>query len=147
VFWRKILDIYATSVDYDARADASQSFFAVIQNKMHWAAHGQTAAEVVVRRADSTQPNMGLTTWTGSRPRRDDHPSSQARQVCPIFIHLDGRALARRGGSHHLADATSLKTIAKPHDAIRSSEIACYCNGGGPTPSQGGNYSPEIQRM
>jgi hypothetical protein len=72
VFWRKVLDIYATSVDYDPRAEASQKFFAVVQNKMHWAAHGQTAAEVIVRRADSTQPNMGLTTWTGSRPRRDD---------------------------------------------------------------------------
>jgi hypothetical protein len=66
VFWRKVLDIYATSVDYDPRAEASQKFFAVVQNKMHWAAHGQTAAEVIVRRADSTQPNMGLTTWTGS---------------------------------------------------------------------------------
>jgi hypothetical protein len=72
VFWRKVLDIYATSVDYDPSAQASQRFFAVVQNKMHWAAHGHTAAEVIVRRADCTQPNMGLTTWTGSRPRRDD---------------------------------------------------------------------------
>jgi hypothetical protein len=72
VFWRKVLDIYATSVDYDPRAEASQRFFAVVQNKMHWAAHGHTAAEVIVRRADSSQPNMGLTTWSGSRPRRDD---------------------------------------------------------------------------
>ena len=72
VFWRKVLDIYATSVDYDASADASQRFFAVVQNKMHWAAHGHTAAEVIAGRADSTQPNMGLTTWTGSRPRRTD---------------------------------------------------------------------------
>jgi hypothetical protein len=72
MFWRKILDIYATSVDYDPSAQASQKFFAVVQNKMHWAAHGHTAAEVIVRRADSTQPNMGLTAWAGSRPRRDD---------------------------------------------------------------------------
>ena len=72
VFWRKILDIYATSVDYDAHAEASQKFFAVVQNKMHWAAHGRTAAETIDRRADSTKPNMGLTTWTGSRPRRTD---------------------------------------------------------------------------
>ena len=71
VFWRKVLDIYATSVDYDPSAEASQKFFAVVQNKMHWAAHGHTAAEVIVRRADSTQPNMGLTTWAGSRPRRN----------------------------------------------------------------------------
>jgi hypothetical protein len=64
--------IYATSVDYDPSSQASQKFFAVVQNKMHWAAHGHTAAEVIVRRADSSQPNMGLTTWTGSRPRRTD---------------------------------------------------------------------------
>ncbi len=72
VFWRKVLDIYATSVDYDPGAEASQRFFAVIQNKMHWAAHGNTPAEVIARRADSTQPNMGLTTRTGSRPHRTD---------------------------------------------------------------------------
>ena len=72
LFWRKVLDIYATSVDYDPSAEASQKFFAVVQNKMHWAAHGQTAAEVIAQRADSTKPNMGLTTWTGSRPRRSD---------------------------------------------------------------------------
>jgi hypothetical protein len=72
VFWRKVLDIYATSVDYDPSAAASQKFFAVVQNKMHWAAHGHTAAEVIARRADSARPNMGLTTWSGSRPRRTD---------------------------------------------------------------------------
>ena len=72
MFWRKVLDIYATSVDYDPGADASQKFFAVVQNKMHWAAHGHTAAEMIARRADASKPNMGLTTWTGSRPQRDD---------------------------------------------------------------------------
>ena len=72
VFWRKVMDIYATSVDYDPSAEASQKFFAVVQNKMHWAAHGHTAAEVIVRRADATKPHMGMTTWTGSRPRRAD---------------------------------------------------------------------------
>lgn len=72
VFWRKVLDIYATSEDYDPSAEASQKFFAAVQNKMHWAAHGQTAAEVIARRADSTKPNMGLTTWTGGRPHRTD---------------------------------------------------------------------------
>lgn len=72
LFWRKVLDIYATSVDYDPSAEASQKFFAVVQNKMHWAAHGHTAAEVIACRADANQPNMGLTTWTGSRPSRAD---------------------------------------------------------------------------
>lgn len=71
-FWRKVLDIYATSADYDPRAEASQLFFATVQNKMHWAAHGQTAAEVIVARADAGKPNMGLMTWPGSRPRKAD---------------------------------------------------------------------------
>jgi hypothetical protein len=51
VFWRKVLDIYATSVDHDPSAEASRKFFAVVRNKMHWAAHGHTAAEVIARRA------------------------------------------------------------------------------------------------
>ena len=66
VFWRKILDIYATSIDYNPQAETSQLFFATVQNKMHWAAHGQTAAEIVHQRADSTKENMGLTNWTSS---------------------------------------------------------------------------------
>lgn len=72
VFWRKVLDIYATSADYDPRAEASQLFFATVQNKMHWAAHGQTAAEVIAARADAGQPNMGLKSWPGSRLRKGD---------------------------------------------------------------------------
>ncbi|MEA4885055.1 MAG: virulence RhuM family protein [Clostridia bacterium] len=65
VFWRKVLDIYATSIDYDSSTEMSQRLFATVQNKMHWAAHGQTAAEVVYRRADATKENMGLTSWSG----------------------------------------------------------------------------------
>ena len=72
VFWRKVLDIYATSIDYDPRVEASQLFFKTVQNKMHWAAHGHTAAEIVAMRADATRPNMGLTTWTGEVPRKAD---------------------------------------------------------------------------
>lgn len=67
VFWRKVLDIYATSIDYDPKSDTSREFFKIIQNKMHWAAHGQTAAEVIYNRVDATQPNMGMTHWIGSR--------------------------------------------------------------------------------
>jgi hypothetical protein len=63
VFWRKVLDIYATSVDYDARAESSKQFFATIQNKLHWATHGHTAAELIALRADVDQPHMGLMTW------------------------------------------------------------------------------------
>ena len=66
VFWRKVLDIYATSIDYDPQAETSSLFFATVQNKIHWAAHGQTAAEIVYQRADSTKKNMGLTNWTGN---------------------------------------------------------------------------------
>ncbi len=72
VFWRKVLEIYATSIDYDPRAEASQRFFATVQNKMHWAVHGQTAAELIAARADATKPNMGLTSWTGERLRKAD---------------------------------------------------------------------------
>ena len=72
LFWRKVLDIYATSIDYSPLEEASQLFFATLQNKMHWAAHGQTAAEVIAQRVDAAKPNMGLTSWTGSQPRKED---------------------------------------------------------------------------
>jgi hypothetical protein len=72
VFWRKVLDIYSTSIDYDPANDLSKQFFATVQNKMHWAAHGRTAAEVIAARADARQPNMGLTSWTGERLRKSD---------------------------------------------------------------------------
>lgn len=62
-FYQKITDIYATAIDYDVTAQATQRFFATVQNKLHWAIHGQTAAEVVYTRADAGQPNMGLTSW------------------------------------------------------------------------------------
>jgi len=72
VFWRKVLDIYATSIDYDPRAEASQAFFQTVQNKMHWAAHGRTAAEVIHDRVDADKPNLGLSTWSGDVPRAAD---------------------------------------------------------------------------
>ncbi len=62
-FYQKITDIYATAIDYDVTAQATKRFFATVQNKLHWAIHGQTAAEVVVNRADHKKNNMGLTTW------------------------------------------------------------------------------------
>lgn len=62
-FYQKITDIYATAIDYDVTAQATKRFFATVQNKLHWAIHGQTAAEVIYCRADADQPNMGLTTW------------------------------------------------------------------------------------
>ncbi|MEB8536864.1 virulence RhuM family protein [Acidithiobacillus ferriphilus] len=71
-FYQKITDIYATSVDYDARHPLTQQFFATVQNKVHYAIHGQTAAELITSRADSRLPNMGLTTWEGARIRKSD---------------------------------------------------------------------------
>jgi hypothetical protein len=62
-FYQKITDIYATSIDYDITAQATKRFFATVQNKLHWAIHGQTAAEVIHQRADAGKENMGLTTW------------------------------------------------------------------------------------
>lgn len=76
LFYKKVLDIYATSVDYDPAAEASQLFFQTVQNKMHWAAHGHTAAEIVVSRADASKDYMGLTSWAnqsrGGPPRKTD---------------------------------------------------------------------------
>jgi hypothetical protein len=72
VFWRKVLDIYATSVDYEPKIDLSKNFFATVQNKMHWAAHGHTAAEIIYARANAAKANMGLTSWSGRNPRRSD---------------------------------------------------------------------------
>jgi len=72
VFWRKVLEIYATSIDYNSGEEASQAFFATVQNKMHWAAHGHTAAEIVHERADAARPNMGLTNWQGANPTRGE---------------------------------------------------------------------------
>ena len=66
VFWRKILEIYATSIDYDPSTKATQLFFKTVQNKMHWAAHGHTAAELIYARSDSQQLNMGLTSFKGN---------------------------------------------------------------------------------
>lgn len=70
VFWRKVLDIYATSIDYDPKTETSIKFFQTVQNKMHWAAHGNTAAEIIYQRANSSKPNMGLTNFKGNQPTK-----------------------------------------------------------------------------
>ncbi len=69
-FWRKVLEIYAMSIDYDPSVEASQKFFATVQNKMHWAAHGQTAAEVIHARVDAAKPQVGMTNWVGAKPNK-----------------------------------------------------------------------------
>lgn len=72
VFWRKVLEIYATSIDYDPRAESSILFFKQVQNKMHWAAHKHTAAEVIYQRADAEKEHMGLTSWQGKSIKKTD---------------------------------------------------------------------------
>lgn len=72
VMYRQVLDLYATSVDYDPRAEQSIKFFKIVQNKLHYAAHGHTAAEVIFERADADKPFMGLTTFAGDYPTRND---------------------------------------------------------------------------
>ena len=72
IFWRKVLDIYATSIDYDARLDVSTRFFQTVQNKMHWAAHGHTAAEIIYQRIDAQKPQLGLTHIKGEKPTKQD---------------------------------------------------------------------------
>ena len=72
VLYRQVLDLYATSVDYDPKSEESIRFFAIVQNKLHYAAHGRTAAEVIFERADSDKPFMGLTTFQGELPALKD---------------------------------------------------------------------------
>lgn len=72
VFWRKILDIYSTSIDYDCNTEISVQFFKTVQNKMHWAAHGQTAAETIYKRIDSNKPHLGLTNFKGTQPTKKE---------------------------------------------------------------------------
>jgi hypothetical protein len=71
-FYQKIRDIYKLAIDYDAEAEETQEFFQIVQNKLHWAITGKTAAELIAERADSSKANMGLTSWKGSKVRRTD---------------------------------------------------------------------------
>lgn len=72
VFYRKVCEIFATSIDYDPKTETSQEFFATVQNKFHFAIHGHTAAELVRLKADSKKPNMGLTNFPGTKPKKND---------------------------------------------------------------------------
>ena len=126
MFWRKVLDIYATSADYDPRAEASQLFFATVQNKMHWAAHGHTAAEVIVARADAGQPNMGLKTWPGDRLRKGDvavaknylNEQELGELNLIVSLYLDFAELQARGRRV----MTMTEWIAKLDDFMRISD-------------------------
>lgn len=72
IFYRKVLEIYATSIDYDPRAEITQIFFQTVQNKLHWAAHGHTAAEIIYLRASAQKPFMGLTAFKGKKPTKQE---------------------------------------------------------------------------
>ena len=72
VFYRKVLEIYALSIDYNPRVEITQEFFKTVQNKMHYSVHGHTAAEIIYERADAQKDFMGLTTWTGVMPKKTD---------------------------------------------------------------------------
>ncbi|MBK9214462.1 MAG: virulence RhuM family protein [Chloracidobacterium sp.] len=72
VFWRKVLDIFSTSVDYDPKSDVAILFFQTVQNKMHWAAHGNTAAEIIYKRISAKKPNLGLTNFKGKKPTKQE---------------------------------------------------------------------------
>ncbi len=72
VFYRKVLEIYALSIDYDPHVEMTQEFFRTVQNKMHYSVHGHTAAEIIYERADAKKDFMGLTTWTGAMPKKTD---------------------------------------------------------------------------
>ena len=90
VFWRKVLDIYATSIDYDPKSEQSVLFFQTIQNKMHWAAHGHTAAEIIYNRIDATKPNLGLTTFKGKKP------TQQETEIAKNYLNQDELNLLNR---------------------------------------------------
>lgn len=126
-FYKKVLDIYATSVDYDPSDDASQLFFQTVQNKMHWAAHGHTATEVVAARADADKDHMGLTAWAnqprGGPPRRgdvhiaknylaEDEIEALNRMVTAYLEFAELQALARK-------PMTMANWIAKLDDFLR----------------------------
>jgi len=87
VLYRQVLDLYATSVDYDPKNEASVLFFKTVQNKLHYAAHGHTAAEIIAARADAGKPFMGLLSFTGDRPTRAD--------ISIAKNYLDARELKR----------------------------------------------------
>lgn len=129
LFYQKITDIYATSIDYDSNAEATRLFYQTVQNKMHWAAHGHTAAEVIHERADASQPNMGLTTWKNAPApaiRKSDitvaknylaHDELEALNLI-ISAYLDFAELqARNHRPMHMAD-----WIAKLDGFLRLSE-------------------------
>jgi hypothetical protein len=133
-FYQKITDIYATSIDYDPTQPESIEFFKTVQNKMHWAVTGQTAAEIIQSRADSKQPNMGLTNWRGAKVRKQDvtiaknylgeeELASLNNLVEQYLIFAEGQAMRRT--PMHMKD-----WITKLHGFLTLNDRAVLTNSG-----------------
>jgi hypothetical protein len=109
VFYRKICDIYATSVDYDPDQPQTIAVFATVQNKFHWAIHRHTAAEIILNRADASKPNMGLTNWPGEQIRKQD------AEIAKNYLNTEELDLLNRIVSQYLEfaemQALSRKTM------------------------------------
>ncbi|MEN6376781.1 MAG: virulence RhuM family protein [Caldisericales bacterium] len=118
LFYQKITDIYATSIDYDPKAEITKTFYATVQNKLHWAIHGQTASEIVLRRANASKPNMGLTTWKNApegRIRKTDvvvaknyltqEELQELNRIVSMYLDY-AEDQARRKKPMHMADWT-----------------------------------------
>jgi hypothetical protein len=116
LFYQKITDIYVTSIDYDPAAAISQTFFSTVQNKLHWAIHRHTAAEIIAQRADASRPNMGLTTWKnaprGSIRKTDvtiaknylnEMEIAELNRVVSMYLDY-AEDQARRKAAMHMAD-------------------------------------------
>ena len=112
LFYKKVLDIYATAVDYDPKGEASQQFFQTVQNKMHHAAHGQTAAETKVARADASKPMMGLTSWPGET--RGQLPTRADAQVAKNYLEPDEMEILNRITVAFLEFAEAMAKNRKP---------------------------------
>ena len=118
-FYQKITDIYATAIDYDNSAQTTQRFFATVQNKLHWAIHGQTAAEVILSRADAAKDRMGLTTWkdapTGKIQKFDvvvaknyltENEMAQLQRLVSAYLDV-AEDMAQDGWGYGAASATA----------------------------------------
>jgi hypothetical protein len=112
LFYKKVLDIYATAADYDPKADTSQQFFQTVQNKMHHAAHGQTAAETKVARANAAKPMMGLTSWPGEK--RGQLPTKADAQVAKNYLGPEEMDILNRITVAFLEFAESMAKNRKP---------------------------------
>jgi len=119
-FYQKITDIYATSVDYDVTAQATKRFFATVQNKLHWAIHGQTAAEVILGRADSTKEHMGLHTWT-------DAPHGKVQKFDVVIARCSPTlARSRRRSPGRTPRASSRSTASCRTDCSRATSTVSW---------------------